>query len=418
MNNDRPGPPGSVTHEDGSRFYEIGGERYWSVTTALHILAKDGLTWWAAGLAADAVFADLPKVALASITQPCGNTHSRCKGGADGHDWRVTCPSCPCTRCQACVREWLRRLHVVKRDDRADEGIRTHDWIEHWVLSGGQHAPIHDDIAPYVRAFLAFVQGYGLSPDSWLFTEATVVNRAEKYAGTTDGGIRFWAGVQTDLSDQLVARVLGVPVSQAKADNLHADLIFDTKTKTELPEGKSIKVYPSVALQMGGYWHAPTIVLKGTGQEVPMPPLHGALALQLYPDLAVPRLCVVDEMTYAAFLNALSLYRWYVEFGSASTSEKSFPLPPEPKQPPMQEVKQEVGKATVKAPGTRAPRKTAAKTAASDQQDPTAEERAAARTETAAARARAHAAAKSSATIASMLTTGPDTLSTGEKIPF
>lgn len=395
-------PDDTVTAEDGSRFYEIDGENYWSVTTALHIITKEGLTWWAAGLAADYAFTELPRVVAASITKPCGRTHNVCKQGRgdNGHDWRITCPTCPCTNCHTCVKETMRRLHIVKRDERADEGKRLHDWVENWVITGGQHAPIHDDILPYVRAFLAFVAAYGLTPDSWLFTEARVINRAEKYAGTTDGAIRFVAGA-TVLAHQLVARVLGLPLSQVGPD-MYVDVIFDAKTKTALKEGKSVTVYPSVALQMGGYRWAPIIKLKTTGEERGMPDLHGALALQLYPDLAVPRLCVADEMTYLAFLNALNLYRWHVEFGTASTSERSFPLLPEPKPEPVVRTVAVEG-ATVKAPGTRKPpAKKATKAAAAPAVEPVQDQLAALATSVSSA-ARTRAAAKSSATIASIV---------------
>jgi len=67
-----------------------------------------------------------------------------------------------------------------------------------------------------------------------------------------------------------------------------------------------------------------------------MPDLHGALALLLYPDMAAPRLCVSDETTYDAFVHALNLYRWNVEYGSASTAEKSFPIPAEPASAPAE----------------------------------------------------------------------------------
>lgn len=389
----RPGPEGSTTSEDGARFYDIDGEPFWSVTTALSIIAKDGLTWWAAGLAADAALAELPRLAVATITPPCGNTFNRCKQnkGENGHDWRITCPTCPCTVCEPCVREWLRRLHITKRDDRADEGIRTHDWAEHWVLNDGEHLPVQEDIAPYVRAFLAFVKAYGLRPDDWQFTEATVINRAEKYAGTTDGAIRFHAD-RTAMAAQLVARVLGVPLSVAVRDSLHCDVIFDIKTKAPLAEGKPVRVYSTVALQMAPYRWAPVIRLKTTGQERPMPDLHGAMALQLYPDLAVPRLCVSDEMTYLAFLNALNLYRWQVEYGTRSTSESSFPLPAEP--PHLVSVPVgDVDGATVKPMSTRAPRKTAAKKATKAAAPPVDEESSA---------AAAQAKARSNATLASM----------------
>ena len=75
----RPGPPDSTTSEDGSRFSDIDGDPYWSVTTALSIIGKEGLTWWAAGLAADYAFTQLPKLTAASITAPCGRTHNVCK---------------------------------------------------------------------------------------------------------------------------------------------------------------------------------------------------------------------------------------------------------------------------------------------------------------------------------------------------
>lgn len=83
-----------------------------------------------------------------------------------------------------------------------------------------------------------------------------------------------------------------------------------------------------------------------------MPALHGAMALQLRPDMAVPRLCVTDERTFAAFLCALQLYRWRVEFGTASVSSRSFKVPPEPKP---------VKATTKRAPAKKtAPRRTAA----------------------------------------------------------
>jgi len=352
----RPGPPGSVTHEDGSRFYEVDGDKFWSVTTALKVIGSEGLVWWSAGLAAQAALDELPKLALSIITKPCGNTYSKCRQGKgdNGHDWRITCDTCPCTRCRPCVYEWMRRLHSVTKDERADEGRRVHDWVEEWVLSGGKRPPIHDDIAPYIRAFLAFVTGYGLQPDDWLFTEATVINREYAYAGTADGAIRIWAR-RTDLAADLVARVLQIPKSAAVAADAHVDVIVDVKTKSPLAEGASVKVYPEVALQMAPYRHATVIRLKHTGEERPMPPLDGALALLLYPDQAVPRLCVSDLETLGAFLGAFVLYRWMSDKGTASVSEKSFPLPPESAAEPV---------ATVKAPGTRAPRKTAKATAA------------------------------------------------------
>lgn len=406
----RPGPPDSTTSEDGSRFYDIDGDPYWSVTTALSIIGKEGLTWWAAGLAADYAFTQLPKLTAASITAPCGRTHNVCKQnrGDNAHDWRITCPTCPCGVCRDCVYETMRRLHIVKRDERADEGSRVHDWIEHWVLNDGAQLPVHDDTIAYVRAFLAFVQGFGLTPDSWLFTEATVVNREHRYAGTTDGALRFCADT-TDLAAQVVARVLQLPLSEVTRAKATVDVIFDVKTKAPLAEGKSVRLYPTVALQMGGYRWAPVIRLKTTGEERPMPQLDGAMAVLLYPDYAAPRLCVSDAGTFHAFLHALNLYRWNVEHGSASVAEKSFPLPPEPKPAAVQTGPVEVGGATVRAPGTRKAAKKAAPKVTDVELPPADAQQA----------ARARAAAKSSATVASMLNPPAHPKSPfGDHIPF
>lgn len=326
---ERPGPADSFTDEEGARFYEIDGARYWSVTTALKILAKDGLPPWAGGLAAQAAFAELPRIIAATRTKACGNTWSQCRRKNGGHDWRITCTTCPCRNCTPCMAKWLTERHIAVRDRRADEGRRTHDWIENWVIANGEVLPFPDDIAPFVRAFLAFVKAYGLTPDSWLLAEATVVNRDEEYAGTTDGVLHFEARA-TDDAAAIVAMLHQQPKSVCVAQGLTADVIVDFKTKDEPPD-KAVKFYDEVALQLAPYRHAPVVRIKRLGLEEPMPATMGGLAVQLRPDMAIPRLCVVDESTYEAFLKALWLYRWRVEHGAASVSTRSFKVPPEPK---------------------------------------------------------------------------------------
>lgn len=329
---ERPGPVDSFTDEQGSRFYTIDGIDYWSVTTALKILAKEGLPPWAGGLAAAAAFEQLPKVIRASRLKPCGNTYSQCRRAKGGHDWRITCSTCPCRDCQPCMTKWLTERHIAVRDGRADEGRRTHDWIEQWVISNGVEAPMADDIAPFVRAFLTFVKAYGLKPDSWLLTEATVVSRAEEYAGTTDGVLRFEA-TATDEAAAIVAMLHQQPKSVCVAQGLTVDVIVDFKTKDKPPEAK-VEFYDEVALQLAPYRFAPVVRIKRLGIEAPMPDTHGGMAVQLRPDVAIPRLCVVDETTHDAFLKALWLYRWRIEKGAASVSSRSFKVPPEPKPEP------------------------------------------------------------------------------------
>lgn len=337
----------------GDRYYVIGGVNYWSVTTALRIVAKENLPWWAAGLTASSVYAELPRIVASSRRRPCGNSTSRCKQGKgpNGHDWRVTCSTCPCGVCRECVERWLTTQHVALRDDRADEGSRVHDIIEHWVIGNGAIQPHENDIAGYVQAFLAFTTRYGLSPESWHFAEATIINRAEQYAGTTDGLVRFQCN--TSAGAKVVAMVLGRPVSECKENHLHADILIDFKTKNKPAEAEA-RFYPDVALQLVAYRYAETVRIKQGDVEEPMPPIHATMVVQLRPAVALPRLTVSDEITYAAFLCALNLYRWRVELGSKSVSTSAFPLPPEPDVlPPKKTVKRAAKKQAPAAPVER-----------------------------------------------------------------
>jgi len=354
-------PPNSVTDQDGSRYYLIDGVRLWSVSTATGVIASEGLPPWAAGLAAKTAFAELPMVVTASRIRDCGRTYARC-----GHDWREPhTAECRCFECKACVTRWLTDRHRAESGRRADEGRRTHDVIEWWALHDGQWIPFADDIAPYVAAFRAFVQEYGLTPDSFLLTECTVIDRANEYAGTTDGVIRF-EGRATPAAAELVARCLtaergeqGPPVPAAEAAELElaVDLVVDFKTQ-EKPREKE-KFYPDQALQLAGYRWASVLRVRGTEIEQPMLDTHGAALIHLRPDGATVRLTRAGEDTHAAFLLALGLWRWLVEHGTASVSSRSFPLPkpakaaPKPRKAAVKKAAPAAPPAATPAPGTR-----------------------------------------------------------------
>jgi hypothetical protein len=346
-----------VTDETGSRYYQIGDQQYWSVTTALSIIAKQGLPFWSANLAAAAAFDLLPQVITASRTKACGNTASQCRQGRgpNAHDWRITCTTCPCRRCRACVTRELAHQHIDVRDTRADEGRRVHDVIEQWVLTGGQVIPHEDDIHPYVEAFLVFATEYGLTPDSWHFAEATLVNRKEGYAGTTDGVILFQCN--TDAATELVARLHQLPTGECKERDLRADLTVDFKTKARVIADTGGRPGGELALQLAGYRQAEAVLI-GQAEE-PMPATIGALGVQLRLDGALPILTVVDETTYAAFLCALNLYRWFVEAGTASVSPRAFKAPA-----PAKAAKAAAPAAAKPATTTRARKTTPAKAAA------------------------------------------------------
>lgn len=320
----------SIDETTGDRWYHF--EKYGrllSVTTAFRSIAKSGLVIWSAQLAAAAAFTELPTVLTASRTKPCGKTTSMCR---KTHDWQTTCERCPCGTCRPCVQKWLADRHMAESSRRADEGTRVHDVIEWWSFHG-EYRGYDPDVAPYVNAFKAFVDEYGLTPDSFLMAEATVVNPADQYAGTTDGMIRFHAE-RTEAAAKLVARVFRARgeyghLKTGKAlvravirDKRYVDLLVDWKTR----EKEGAKFYPENALQLAGYRMAPIVRIKNTETYVDMPDTDGALVVQLRPDGATPRLVVADDTTYGAFLAALRLYLWLSEAGSKAIGAYTFPL--------------------------------------------------------------------------------------------
>lgn len=336
----RPGPAYSQTDQEGRRWYTFPGEeRLLSVSTATGVIGSEGLVIWSANLAAAAAFVELPTIITSSRIKPCERTWNRCKHD----DWRSRCERCPCGTCRTCVTKWLADRHHAESGRRSDEGTRTHDVIEWWALHNGEIRPHAQDIAPYVAAFLAFVAEYGLTPASFLVSECTVISRAHRYAGTTDGIIRFDARA-TPAAAELVARVLFAAgeyqefandrdalIAAVVRDSRTVDLVFDTKTQEKTRE--KAKFYPDQALQDAGYRHAPVIRIKDTDVETAMPDTDGGLILQLRPDGFTPRLVVSDDATFEAFLHALELCRWLLERGTAAVSSRSFPLPPKKKAP-------------------------------------------------------------------------------------
>jgi hypothetical protein len=340
------GPAYATTDDDGHRWYVFPDDpqRYLSVSTATGVIGSEGLMVWAASLAATAAFIELPTILTASRKKPCERTYNQC---AKEHGWQARCDRCPCAVCRACVAKWLRDLHRAESSRRADEGTRVHDVIEWWALHDGQIKDHGEDIAPYVRAFLAFVAEYGLTPASFLMSEGTVINRAHRYAGTSDGIIRFDARA-TKAAAELVARVrfaIGEYPEHAEdrdallaavvADHRTVDLVFDAKTKEKTKEEAKGRVdfYAEHALQVTGYRHAPVVRIKGTTVEVAMPDTDGGLILQLRPDGCTARLMVTDDATFEAFLNAVGLCRWLLELGAKATQVGAFPLPPKAARP-------------------------------------------------------------------------------------
>jgi hypothetical protein len=286
------------------------GQQFVRVSTVLDTVSKDALVPWAAGLAAAAAFAELPRVVASSRTRPCGRTHTKCK---PEHDWQIRCDSCACGDCRECVQKVLTNRHWVESSRRADEGTRVHKLIEQWVLSGGimpDHTP---DLAPYVAMFHAFVADYGLMPDSWEMAESTILNHTDGWGGTLDGQVRFSWG-RTELADDLCARL----------GKVGSDVVVTLDGKTR--EGEGARIYVDHALQLAAYRRGEVLLLRD-GTEHPLPPTDGAAILQMRPDGYALRPVVADEVTYEAFRSALALWRWLDGSGDASVQVRTFPLP-------------------------------------------------------------------------------------------
>lgn len=319
--------PAHVTDEEtGQRFYPIDGENFWSCSTVVGVIDKSGLTYWAGGLAAAFAFDELPTILTASRIKACERSYRKCK-----HEWRMPCipGECRCHVCEGCIRQKMSNLHDVVKRSRAKEGRETHDVVEWWALHDGEWIGYRPEVAPYVEAFKAFVAEYGVRPDDFLWSEAIVVNREHKYAGTTDGILRIHAD-RTPAAAELVARVMtaeGTPITadEAAAHGYFVTLVIDFKTQDKVREDE--KFYADQALQCVGYRRAQTIRIKNTQVEQPMPETDGALLIHLRPDGCTARLVVADDRTFGAFLAALALFTWIDEYGTASVSSRSFPLP-------------------------------------------------------------------------------------------
>lgn len=307
----------SVEESDDGRWYIIDGQRLMSVTTAFNAIAKRGLVPWAGKLAAEQAFLDLPTLVVASRRRPCERTRNRCR-----HEPEQTCERCPCRECKACVGKWVADRHLRETSRRADEGTRVHDVAEWWSFHG--EIKDHDeDIAPYVKSFLLFVEEYGITPADVLLAEALLVHREIGAAGTTDGIIRFHAE-RSEAAAKLISRLTGVPWKRAQKLKLTVDLLIDYKTR----ENDAAKLYPEYALQLAGYRHFPVMRIKNSDHEEPVQATDGGLIVQLRPDGYTARLVVCDRDTYEhGFLPALRLYDWLVESGPASISSYTFVLP-------------------------------------------------------------------------------------------
>jgi hypothetical protein len=243
--------PANATTTQMGRIYTWKGEQFPSVTTILGAaMPKPALKSWAAKMVAEYAF------------------DHRSSWETLGRDAAV---------------DLLKREPLRMTTKAADLGSAVHAAAEAYAK---RQAPPHwpAEIAPHMQQFARFVDDYH---PRFRALEATVYNRSQGYAGTTD----------------FIAEIDGLT------------LLGDTKS------GKAI--YPEVALQLAAYRNG-EFVGRPDGSEAAIPPLNGTVVLHLTPTDYALREVRTDTEIYLAFLTALEMYEWHRDI--ASTVLKG-PLP-------------------------------------------------------------------------------------------
>ena len=327
-------PVGKVATQHGN-WYEFGDERFLSVTSAISSVAKDALKFWSALLAARGAFARLPELVSSMLIRPCGNSYNRCyeKHGRDN-----TCERCPCLRCQACMHKWLAYRHFEESHRRSEEGTELHAVVNQWVLAGADTPfPIthrQPEIVPYLKSFARMVQEYGFGPDCFEFVNLTVINRKHNYAGTADVGLNLMKATGPKAQELL-----------KRLPPFDGRVLGDWKTR----EGEGKKLYPDQPLQLAAYQRGEVVRLPD-GREFVMQPYQYCVVIQLRPDGYDIEPVVTDDRAFAAFLNALQLFQWQIEYATAAISPRTFPPPTKAaKKAPARKATKKATPATQKA---------------------------------------------------------------------
>ena len=274
----------------GKRFYTLPtGEKFWSVTTIIGGgLPKPALLPW--GIKSVAEVAVAKRKTLMAMT-------GECEGGECG-------PGQWCSSCDAAVR-WLKSAPYQQRDKAADLGTKIHEAAEAYKL-GKPAPPWPDDVAPTMVGFERWLAA--LSP-TFIQTEASVYNRAQRYAGTLD------AIIEIPLTDAIRQMALGT-TWRIPTDRDFLRILLDYKS------GKAI--YSEVALQLAAYRFSEFIALPD-GKEAPVPEVDGAAALHLRPNSATFIDVLADDEVFRAFLYVREGFRWMEELSKTVIGAELIP---------------------------------------------------------------------------------------------
>jgi hypothetical protein len=282
--------PRNATESGSKRLYAWRGEKFWSVTTIISGgLPKPALLPW--GIKSVAEAAVHKRRTLLAMTSEC-ETGGKCEPG----NW--------CSSCDAAVR-WLKSAPYQQRDKAADAGTKIHEAAEAYKL-GKPMPPWPDDIAPTMAGFERWLTG--LNP-TFAQTEASVYNRAQRYAGTLD------AIIEVPLTDAIRQMALGT-TWRIPTDRDFLRILLDYKS------GKA--VYSEVALQLAAYRYAEFIGLPD-GNEASVPEVDGAAALHLRPNGATFMDVLADDAVFRFFLYVREGFRWMEEMSKTVLGAELIP---------------------------------------------------------------------------------------------
>jgi hypothetical protein len=269
------------------------GDRLRSVTTILGGgVPKPALLFWAAQTVADSAIENLPALVAASRFPDQ----------------------------LAAQRDWIKRAHTRKKDERAEVGSAVHQIIEARILGtalprtvaiGDQEwAMDGPELKPYIDNFLAFEKAW--KPE-WTASELVTANPTLGYAGTLDYMIAARGPIGLALRDR------GYPIDPDQ------DLMGDTKTggewKRVTSQGHVHGVYPEAGLQMSAYRRAEVCWLRD-GQRVAMPATNTTgVVLHLRPEgyRLYPARC--GDLEFAYFRHAQMVDEWSSRIASANADD-------------------------------------------------------------------------------------------------
>lgn len=281
--------------EDGCPF---GDHLYISITNAQDVVAKPALVPGAVKVTAETAWQLLPTMVRLSRQPPDGPNGCAKKRVAER-----------CGNCRFCLTAALKAEHRNQWESKADFGTLVHAHAHAHVT--GRPMPPNDDVEPFLREYLRFLDAWGIDLDRHIVAaETTVLDRDNGYAGTGD----LW--VQLPLTP-----------SGAPSKRRHLWLL-DLKTSLTKP---ATTVYAEQVLQLAGLRFAPKAVLVDD-TEVDVPQFAGAALLNLRAAEHALIPLPADESAHRAFLHAVGLQRFFhADVDTKAWAPLAAPPVPEPK---------------------------------------------------------------------------------------